>query len=42
MEGKIQQRNNKKFMFVGRTGVGGKEMEGIISSLIFSSFLVGR
>ena len=42
MEGKIQQHNNKKFMFVGRTGVGGKEMGGIISSLIFSSFLVGR
>lgn len=31
MEGKIQQHTNKKFMFVGRTGVGGKEMEGIIS-----------
>lgn len=41
MEGKTQQHANKKFMFVGRTGVGGKETEGIISSLIFSSFLAG-
>lgn len=42
MVGKIQQHNNKKFMFIGRAGVGGKEMGGIIRSLIFSSFLVGR